>query len=129
MPGDLKIADLKVEDCDAIVVPGGQINPDLLRVEDDAINVIKGFVEKGKIVAAICHLPSLLIEAGVVKGCEMTSFKSIRTDLKNAGANMVDKDVAISNGIITIRNPDDLDAFVTKIIDDVKDGDHRRKAA
>ena len=129
MPGDLKIADLKVEDCDAIVLPGGQINPDLLRVEDDAINVIKGFVEKGKIVAAICHLPSLLIEAGVVKGCEMTSFKSIRTDLKNAGANMVDKDVAISNGIITIRNPDDLDAFVTKIIDDVKDGDHRRKAA
>ena len=129
MPGDLKIADVKVEDCDAIVLPGGQINPDLLRVEDDAINVIKGFVEKGKIVAAICHLPSLLIEAGVVKGCEMTSFKSIRTDLKNAGANMVDKDVAISNGIITIRNPDDLDAFVTKIIDDVKDGDHRRKAA
>jgi protease I len=129
LPGDLKIADVKVEDCDAIVLPGGQINPDLLRVEDDAINVIKGFVEKGKIVAAICHLPSLLIEAGVVKGCEMTSFKSIRTDLKNAGANMVDKDVAISNGIITIRNPDDLDAFVTKIIDDVKDGDHRRKAA
>jgi protease I len=129
LPGDLKIADVKVEDCDAIVLPGGQINPDLLRVEDDAINVIKGFVEKGKIVAAICHLPSLLIEAGVVKGCEMTSFKSIRTDLKNAGANMVDKDVAISNGIITIRNPDDLDAFVTEIIDDVKDGDHRRKAA
>jgi protease I len=129
LPGDLKIADVKVEDCDAIVLPGGQINPDLLRVEDDAINVIKGFVEKGKVVAAICHLPSLLIEAGVVKGCEMTSFKSIRTDLKNAGANMVDKDVAISNGIITIRNPDDLDAFVTEIIDDVKDGDHRRKAA
>jgi protease I len=129
LPGDLKIADVKVEDCDAIVLPGGQINPDLLRVEDDAINVIKGFVEKAKIVAAICHLPSLLIEAGVVKGCEMTSFKSIRTDLKNAGANMVDKDVAISNGIITIRNPDDLDAFVTEIIDDVKDGDHRRKAA
>jgi protease I len=129
LPGDLKIADVKVEDCDAIVLPGGQINPDLLRVEDDAINVIKGFVEKGKIVAAICHLPSLLIEAGVVKGCEMTSFKSIRTDLKNAGANMVDKDVAISNGIITIRNPDDLDAFVTKIIDDVKDGDHKRKVA
>jgi len=129
LPGYLKIADVKVEDCDAIVLPGGQINPDVLRVEDDAINVIKGFVEKGKIFAAICHLPSLLIEAGVVKGCEMTSFKSIRTDLKNAGANMVDKDVAISNGIITIRNPDDLDAFVTKIIDDVNDGDHKRKAA
>jgi protease I len=118
LPGYLKIADVKVEDCDAIVLPGGQINP-----------VIKGFVEKGKIFAAICHLPSLLIEAGVVKGREMTSFKSIRTDLKNAGANMVDKDVAISNGIITIRNPDDLDAFVTKIIDDVKDGDHKRKVA
>ena len=129
MSVDLKTADVKVEDCDAIVLPGGQINPDLMRVEDDAINVIKGFVEKGKIDAAICYLPSLLIEAGVVKGCEMTSFKSIRIDLKNAGANLVDKDFAISNGIITIRNPDYLDAFVTKIIDDVKDGDHKRKAA
>ena len=83
----------------------------------------------GKIVAAICHAPWLLIEAGVVEGREMTSFKSIRTDLKNAGATVVDKEVAISNGIITSRNPDDLDAFVAKIIEEVKEGDHKRKAA
>ncbi|WP_372806318.1 type 1 glutamine amidotransferase domain-containing protein [Loktanella salsilacus] len=129
VPGDLKIADVNVEDYDAIVLPGGQINPDLLRVEDDAINVIKGFVSHGKIVAAICHAPWLLIEAGVVEGREMTSFESIRTDLKNAGATVVDKEVAISNGIITSRNPDDLDAFVAKIIEEVKEGDHKRKAA
>ena len=127
--GDLKIADVKVEDYDAIVLPGGQINPDLLRVEEDAINVIKGFVTHGKIVAAICHAPWLLIEADVVKGREMTSYKSIRTDLKNAGAHVVDKPVAISNGIITSRNPDDLDAFVAKIIEEVREGNHKRNAA
>lgn len=129
VPGDIKIADVNVKDYDALVLPGGQINPDLLRVEDDAIDVIKDFVKHGKIVAAICHAPWLLIEADVVIGREMTSFKSIRTDLKNAGANVVDKEVAISNGIITSRNPDDLEAFVNKIIEEVREGDHSRPAA
>ena len=129
VPGDLKIADVKVEDYDAIVLPGGQINPDLLRVEKDAIKVIQDFVTHGKIVAAICHAPWLLIEAGVVEGREMTSFTSIRTDLRNAGANVVDQEVAISNGIITSRNPDDLEAFVAKIIEEVREGDHKRNAA
>lgn len=129
VPGDLKIADVDVADYDALVLPGGQINPDLLRVEADAIDRIKDFVQKGKIVAAICHAPWLLIEAGVVEGREMTSYPSIRTDLKNAGAEVVDKQVAISNGIITSRNPDDLDAFVAKIIEEVQEGDHARSAA
>lgn len=129
VPGDLKIADVDVADYDALVLPGGQINPDLLRVEADAIDRIKDFVQKGKIVAAICHAPWLLIEAGVVEGREMTSYPSIRTDLKNAGADVVDKQVAISNGIITSRNPDDLDAFVAKIIEEVQEGDHARSAA
>jgi len=126
---DLKISDVKVDDYIALVLPGGQINPDLLRVEKDAVQLVRDFVTNDKIVAAICHAPWLLIEAGVVEGREMTSFKSIRTDLKNAGATVVDKEVAISNGIITSRNPDDLDAFVAKIIEEVKEGDHKRKAA
>jgi len=126
---DLKIADVRVEDYDALVLPGGQINPDVLRVNADAIAKIKGFVEHGKIVAAICHAPWLLIEAGVVEGREMTSYHSIRTDLKNAGAQVVDKDVAISNGIITSRSPEDLEAFVSKIAEEIREGDHARKTA
>lgn len=123
---DLKIRDANVADFDALVLPGGQMNPDVLRINDDAINTIRAFVSAGKVVAAICHAPWLLIEAGVVSGREMTSYKSIRTDLKNAGADVVDKAVAVSNGIITSRNPDDLDAFVSKIIEEIEEGDHAR---
>ena len=114
---DLKIADADVGDYDALVLPGGQINPDLLRVEPDALSLIRGFVDAGKPVAAVCHAPWLLSEAGVVEGREMTSYTSIRTDLKNAGANVVDKEVVESNGIITSRNPTDLKAFVGKIVE------------
>ena len=124
--GDLKIADVQVEDYDCLVLPGGQINPDLLRVEEDAVNLVRNFVAHDKIVAAICHAPWLLIEAGVVEGREMTSYKSIKTDLVNAGANWVDQEIAISNGIITSRNPGDLPAFVEKIIEEVKEGEHPR---
>ena len=127
--GDLKIADAKVADYDAIVLPGGQINPDKLRTEADAVSLIRDFVSSGKIVAAICHAPWLLIEAGVAEGRDMTSFHSIRTDLKNAGANVVDREVVVSNGIITSRNPDDLEAFVGKIIEEVEEGRHERAAA
>ncbi len=126
---DTKIADVKVEDYDCIVLPGGQINPDLLRVEADAIKLIQGFVSKGKIVAAICHAPWLLIEADVVRGREMTSYHSIKTDLKNAGAQWVDQEIAISNGIITSRSPEDLDAFVSKIVEEVEEGKHPRPNA
>ena len=132
--GDMAEADLSFDamnpaDYDALVLPGGQINPDLLRVDETAIRTIKDFVAAGKVVAAVCHAPWLLIEAGVVEGREMTSYHSIRTDLKNAGANVVDKEVAISNGIITSRSPDDLPAFVAKIIEEVKEGEHSRNVA
>lgn len=126
---DLKIADVVVDDYDCIVLPGGQINPDLLRVEKDAISLIQSFVSKGKIVAAICHAPWLLVEADVVRGREMTSYHSIKTDLKNAGAKWVDAEIAISNGIITSRSPEDLDAFVSKIVEEVKEGKHPRPNA
>lgn len=126
---DLGIGDTSVDDYDALVLPGGQINPDILRTNKEAVMRVQEFVQAGKIVAAICHGPWMLIEADVVKGREMTSYPSIRTDLRNAGANVVDKSVATDNGIITSRNPDDLDAFVAKIIEEIGEGRHPRSAA
>ncbi|MDA9865202.1 type 1 glutamine amidotransferase [bacterium] len=126
---DLKISEVNVDDYDALVLPGGQINPDILRADDTAVSKVRDFVAGGKIVAAICHAPWLLIEAGVVEGREMTSYHSIRTDLKNAGAQVVDQEVAISNGIITSRSPEDLPAFVSKIIEEVQEGEHERQVA
>jgi protease I len=109
------IADTDAGDYDAIVLPGGQINPDKLRVEPAAIALIKAFANAGKPVAAVCHAPWLLIEAGLVKGKRMTSYKSIRTDLANAGADVVDEAAVVDGNFITSRQPDDLDAFVDAI--------------
>lgn len=113
---DLLIADAKVADYDALVLPGGQINPDLLRVEDKAVALIRDFAAAGKPVAAICHAPWLLIEAGLAKGRRMTSYKSIRTDIANAGAEVVDEAVVTDRNIITSRCPDDLEAFCDAIV-------------
>jgi len=123
------IAQIKAEDYDCVVLPGGQINPDILRTKPEAVQLVKEFADQGKIVAAICHGPWMLVEAGVAKGREMTSYPSIRTDLVNAGAQWVDREIAISNGIITSRNPGDLPAFVAKIVEEVEEGRHPRKAA
>lgn len=126
---DLKISDVMVDDYIALVLPGGQINADLLRIDESAVRTVRSFFEKNKIIAAICHAPWLLIEAGVIKGREATSFPSIKTDLVNAGAKWVDKEVVIDNGIITSRSPKDLEAFVAKIIEEVREGEHQRHAA
>lgn len=126
---DLAISDVNVEDYHALVLPGGQMNPDILRMNDKAIDIVRTFHNAGKPLAAICHAPWLLIEAGVIKGREATSWPSVRTDLENAGAKWVDKEVAIDNAVITSRNPDDLEAFVAKIIEEVREGKHERKAA
>jgi len=129
VPAEKKIADVSVSDYHAIVLPGGQINPDLLRVDKDAMTLIRAFVESGKPVAAICHAPWLLIEAGAVKGRAATSYPSIRTDMENAGAIWKDEEVVCEEAIITSRNPGDLDAFVSKIIEEVQEGRHERHAA
>lgn len=113
---DLRIADAKVDDYDALVLPGGQINPDLLRVEEKAIALIRDFASAGKPIAAICHAPWLLIEAGLAKGRRLTSYKSIRTDVTNAGADVVDEAVVVDGNIITSRCPDDLPDFCDAII-------------
>ncbi|MGF7161419.1 protease I [Rhodoligotrophos appendicifer] len=129
VPVDTSVKDIKADDYDAIVLPGGQINPDLLRVEATVIDLIKAFDTQKKVIAAICHGPWLLIEAGLVKGRNATSYKSIKTDMINAGAHWADKEVVTDQGIITSRNPGDLEAFSNKIAEEILEGRHERRQA
>jgi deglycase len=108
---DRTIDAVTVDEYDALVIPGGRINPDLLRADKDAVAFVRDFYESKKPVAAICHAPWVLVEAGIAKGHKMTSYHSMATDVKNAGANWVDKDVVVDQGLITSRNPGDLEAF------------------
>jgi protease I len=126
---DRTLDEVSADEYDAIVLPGGQINPDLLRVNDKALALIKAFYQQKKIVAAVCHAPWLLIETGIIKGRKATSYKSIKTDCINAGAKWEDSQVVTDNGIITSRNPGDLEAFSNKIIEEVSEGLHQRSAA
>ena len=125
---DLLVPDVKVEDFDALVLPGGQINPDVLRADEDAVQLVRDFVKSGKPVAAICHGPWLLVEADALRGRKATSYSSIRTDMRNAGAEWVDEAVVVDQGIITSRSPKDLQPFVAKIVEEVKEGRHARAA-
>ncbi|GEO98967.1 type 1 glutamine amidotransferase domain-containing protein [Methylobacterium haplocladii] len=125
---DQDLEGVNPDDYDALVLPGGQINPDKLRLEPKALEIIKSFLTSGKVVAAICHAPWLLIETGAVKGRKLTSFGSIRTDVTNAGGHWVDEPVVTDGGIITSRKPDDLDAFCAKIIEEVKEGRHEPRS-
>jgi protease I len=123
------IGEVSAEDFDALVIPGGQMNPDILRAIPAAVSLVKDFAAAGKPIAAICHAPWLLVEAGILKGRKATSYGSIRTDVINAGANWEDREVVVDNGLITSRAPADLPAFVAKIIEEVEEGRHEAAAA
>jgi protease I len=126
---DRKLADVSADNYDAIVLPGGQINPDLLRINQDALRFIRAFFDQKKVVAAVCHAPWLLIETGIIEGRDATSYHSIKTDVINAGAKWQDSAVVVDQGVITSRNPGDLEAFSAKIIEEVAEGLHTRRHA
>ncbi|GLB49948.1 type 1 glutamine amidotransferase domain-containing protein [Neptunitalea lumnitzerae] len=126
---DKTVDEVKAEDYNALVLPGGVMNPDTLRTNEDALIFTRDFFSQHKIVAAICHAPSLLISAGVVEGRTLTSYKSIKDDLVNAGANWVDKEVVVDEGFVTSRNPGDLESFNAKIVEEVKEGKHEEQHA
>jgi protease I len=121
---DVALDDAKAEDYDALLLPGGVMNPDTLRTIPAAVAFAKHFFEEGKPVAAICHGPQLLIEAGVVSGKKMTSFKSLKTDLTNAGAEWVDEPMVCDQGLVTSRTPDDIPQFNAKMIEEFAEGFH-----
>ncbi|GAB2514753.1 type 1 glutamine amidotransferase domain-containing protein [Lysobacter humi (ex Lee et al. 2017)] len=114
---DLELADAKADEFDALVLPGGQINPDKLRIDPAAVDFVRAFDRAGKPLAAICHAPWLLVEAAVVDGREVTSWPSVRTDLTNAGARWADREVVVDGHLITSRKPDDVPAFTRAIVD------------
>jgi protease I len=129
VPVDRALDEVSADDYDAIVLPGGQINPDLLRVNEKALKFIRAFWDQEKVVAAVCHAPWLLIETGIIRGKRATSYHSIKTDVKNAGAQWEDSQVVTDQGLITSRNPGDLEAFSAKIIEEVAEGRHTRRSA
>jgi deglycase len=121
---DKNVSDVKAEDYDALMLPGGVLNPDKLRMNKEAVEFAKDFLETGKPVAAICHGPQLLIETGLLEGREMTSYPSLQTDIKNAGANWHDREVIVDNGLVTSRSPKDLEAFNEKMVEEILEGIH-----
>jgi protease I len=122
---DATFDDVSADDFDALVLPGGVANPDLLRTHDGAVAFVKSFFAAGKPVGAICHAPWILIEADVVRGRTLTSWPSLRTDLCNAGATWVDQVVVVDQGLVTSRRPDDLAAFCAKVIEEISQGVHQ----
>jgi protease I len=121
---DVPLAQARPEDFDALVLPGGVMNPDKMRRNEKALAFVRAFFDAGKPVAAICHAPWTLIDAGVVEGRRMTSYHTLQTDLRNAGAQWVDEEVVVDNGLVTSRNPDDLPAFNRKMIEEFSEGVH-----
>jgi protease I len=126
---DRTVEEAGASDYDALVLPGGVGNPDTLRMDENAVDFVHQFFEQGKPVGAICHAPWMLIEAGVVRDRTVTSWPSLTTDLRNAGANRVDKEVVVDNGLVTSRKPDDIPAFNKKLIEEFAEGRHEAQAA
>ena len=126
---DETASDADASDYDALVLPGGVANPDFLRTDEDAVGFVRAFFEQGKPVAAICHAPWTLVEADVVRGRTVTSWPSLQTDLRNAGATWVDEEVHVDEGLTSSRNPDDLPAFCAKIVEEFAEGKHTGQAS
>ena len=121
---DISLKEAHAEEFDALLIPGGLMNPDQLRSTESALEFVRHFFENGKPVAAICHGPWVLIDAGVIRGRTVTSWPAIKTDVRNAGANWVDKEVVVDNGLVTSRKPDDIPAFNKKMIEEFGEGKH-----
>jgi protease I len=126
---DVELAKASANDYDAILLPGGVMNPDKLRANQQAVQFVKAFVATKKPIAAICHGPWTLIETGIVRGRKMTSWPSLQTDLRNAGANWVDEECVVDNGLVTSRKPDDIPAFNKKMIEEFAEGRHDRQSS
>jgi protease I len=130
-PVDRVVSEASPSDYDALVLPGGVANPDFLRMDENAVGFVRGFFEEGKPVGVICHGPWTLVEADVLKGRTITSWPSLQTDIRNAGGNWVDEEVVTDAGLVSSRNPDDLPAFCSKIVEEFAEGKHeeQRKSA
>jgi protease I len=125
---DRAVEEVDASEYDALMIPGGVGNPDQLRGDENMVAFVRDFFEQGKPVAAICHAPWVLIDAGVVRGRTMTSWPTVGTDLRNAGANWVDKEVVVDGGLVTSRKPDDIPAFNKKMIEEFIEGKHAKQA-
>jgi protease I len=121
---DLPLEKARAADFDGLLIPGGVMSPDRLRTNDAAVDFVRSFFEQTKPVASICHGPWMLVEANVVRGREVTSWPSLETDLENAGAKWVDREVVVDQGLVTSRNPDDIPAFNAKMVEEFAEGEH-----
>ena len=125
---DKTVEEARADDYDALVIPGGVGNPDTMRADENAVQLVRDFFGQNKPVGAICHGPWMLVEAGVVRGRKVTSWPSLQTDIRNAGGEWVDEQVVVDNGLVTSRNPDDLPAFNAKLVEEFAEGKHAEQS-
>jgi protease I len=126
---DKALSDVSADDYDALILPGGTVNADRLRMDDDVLSFVKDFFKSGKPAGVICHGPWTLVEADLVRDRTLTSYPSLRTDIRNAGGHVVDEEVVVDQGLVSSRNPDDLPAFCAKIVEEFAEGKHEVAAA